>query len=79
MPDKAILYGVLPIAGMIFILGFLGLADKLEQRIATLERTVTACCSTEYGDHRLEGDLELIVVLRRTVADLEKRVKDLEK
>ncbi len=48
-------------------------------RLATLERTVEACCSTTTKDPRADDDLEIMVTLRKQVDDLGRELERLAK
>ncbi len=52
---------------------------SLQNRVNTLERTVEACCSTTYGMYPEEQAAHRAYVeLKRRVAELEKKLKELE-
>lgn len=52
---------------------------SIEDRLITLQNTIAACCGTEKRNVGAESDLSVVVKLRRTSAEHEMRIEELEK
>ena len=64
---------------LIFMSAAAGTKASLEERVGVLEKTMLACCSTEYRDMAAEGMVSALGRLRGQIDELKMDVQVLER